>query len=252
MIIFSLIERLELQKYNLFLLFFFGNLALTAVWSVIVILKDCHLIIHYLDCWSAALAEMETSGAFRIRTITLYNLLVWLFTTSLLIVGFVFDFPQTIRGTSGIVSLLMFRGLVPNIRLREANTYFHFQICGFVFMIYVMLCSRLLFCLMQICSLIIRNTAREWNFKFALRFNQCELINLVSCYFCLITENPSLSKPAHMTVVLQDRGQLKRIYLDFPLFKVFSHHRIMTALLKMYGRIFSVPISMYIVGQVNL
>jgi hypothetical protein len=78
---------------------------------------------------------------------------------------------------------------------------------------------------MMIVALLVKNSAEMWNFKFALAFNQLMMTN---------------------------RGHMKRISLQLPLVKFFTHHRILTALVKMYGEIFGVPIMVYLVVQVGM
>ncbi|XP_035705033.1 uncharacterized protein LOC110846779 isoform X2 [Folsomia candida] len=219
------IEQLEANKYGETSLYVIANLAFVAVWSVFVILRDGQLITHYFNCWCPALAEMETSAAVKIETMTQYNLLAWLISGGIIVIGFSIDFPANVRGTTGLLAILMFRNVFPDIRLQDDNKLFWFQIFGLVFILYILFCARMLFTLMQIVALIARNSAEMWNFKFALTFNQ---------------------------LVMTNRGHMKRISLQLPLIKFFTHHRIMTALVRIYGEIFGVPIMIYLIVEVGM
>jgi hypothetical protein len=116
---------------------------------------------------------METSATVGIKKITCYNMLVWFGASALIVTAFTLDFPGNVRGTCGVFSMLMFKVVIPEMRLIDETYYYYCEIFGLCFILYIFFCARLLFTLMQILALIIKNASEMWNFKFALAFDQC-------------------------------------------------------------------------------
>jgi hypothetical protein len=152
------------------------------------------VITHYMNCWVAALEEMETSSALNVRKCTFANLFVFLVYAAIVISGFINDWPRSLRGTCGLIGMFTFRPFVERLRSLEENELIFVQIVGLVLLLFVIYCTRLLFTLLQLVSIILRNTAETWNLKFALRFSQCESDNwlnvesklTISCVFYLM------------------------------------------------------------------
>lgn len=139
----------------------------------------------------------------------------------------------------------MWRIVTVDIRL-STSTYLYSgsQIFGLVVSIYIMFCARVLFALMQSIALIVKNASEIWNFKFALTFNQRKGFHPRKVVIHLII---SFSPQ----VMITNHGHARRLTLKLPLINFFTHHRILTALVKIYSDTFGIPIIIYLSTQVH-
>ncbi|CAL8123959.1 unnamed protein product [Orchesella dallaii] len=213
--IFVKVEKIELIKYCLPFLSTIGNLLLVAFFSLAILLGDAQMIAHHLNCWSAALHEMETSAALDIRGITCNNLKFFLLYTGVYTAMFVLNWPKMLRGSCGLTAIFMLRPVVPFLRVSPPATLFFCQWIGFGVHLYILFCARMVMTMLQIFALMLKNVSEMWNFKFALTYK---------------------------LLAVENRGTLYQLQLNHSLGKLWSHHRLITVLLEQYGLVFSVGI----------
>lgn len=171
-IYFSEVEELELEKYHIPAFVVLINLSLVAIWSILIILGDGILVSHYMNCWCAALSEMETSGCVGIRREIYSSLMFVVFYALATSIMFYVNYPVHIRFCSGLITAFIVRPVYPDLRINTDSYLLPFQIAGLVFQIYVVFCSTMIKLLMKIFAIILKNASEMWNLKFALTFEQ--------------------------------------------------------------------------------
>lgn len=224
--IFLRVERIELKKYGIpFAALVLVNLTLVAIWSFAVILGDGSLIAHYMNCWCAALHEMGTSGVLDMRKLILKNVQIFIFYALGYTAMFVLNWPGLVRGSCLLTSMLVFRPVIPLLRINHPKKLVVYQFIGLGIQLFILFCARLIMCTLQIFGLMLKNVCEMWNFKFALRFK---------------------------LLAKESKGQFYQLELNHSLAKLWSHHKLIVVLIEEYGVVFCIGIMCYIVPQVGM
>ncbi|ODN00788.1 Transcription elongation factor A protein-like 6 [Orchesella cincta] len=214
------------KKYWLPFVAIVGNLLLVSFWSLAVLLGDGQMISHHLNCWSAALHEMETSGALDVRSITCSNLRFFFLYAGVYSTMFVFNWPEMVRGSCGLTANLLLRPGIAFVHISQPPTLLFYQWIGFGVQLYILYCARMVMTMLQIFALMLKNVSEMWNFKFALTYK---------------------------LLAVENRGTLYQLQLNHSLAKLWSHHRLITVLLEQYGLclIFAIALAKLVLFNVN-
>lgn len=199
---------------------------------------------------------METSGCLGLQKLIIMQHVLFFAYVGVLVACFFCNYPIHIRQSALLICALILRPFKPHLRIETEENLLYYEVAGLVFQLYVMYCTTLLKLLMKILAIVLKNASEMWNFKFALTFQQCMLH--CTCYKynfhatkLNLAEFIQIHLKFYFSVATKNRGQLLRMGLNHSLLKLFTHHRILTVLLRNYGEVFSAPVMIYMVCEVS-